>query len=75
MTRGDKRWRLPVTIAAVVYTVMVGISRLYLGVHYPVDVVAGWCVGIAWTLLLWLALHLSTRWRRERAVRLAVPDS
>src|SRR5689334_2344223 len=31
MTWGDKRWRWPVTIAAVVYTAMVGISRLYLG--------------------------------------------
>lgn len=75
MTWGDKRWRWPVTVAAVVYTLMVGISRLYLGVHYPADVLAGWCVGIAWTLFLWLVMRISARWRRERVIRLAVPGS
>jgi membrane-associated phospholipid phosphatase len=71
MTWGDRRWRVPVTIAAVGYMLMVGISRLYLGVHYPVDVVAGWCFAAAWTLLLWLVLRASTRWRRQTIIRLA----
>ncbi|MBS3849554.1 phosphatase PAP2 family protein [Devosia sp. BSSL-BM10] len=36
---------------AVLLTLMVGLSRLYMGVHYPSDVLAGWCLGAAWALI------------------------
>lgn len=42
---------------AVFLTVMVGLSRVYLGVHYPSDVLAGWCVGSAWAILCWSAVQ------------------
>lgn len=36
---------------AVFLTLIVGMSRVYMGVHYPSDVLAGWCLGAAWALL------------------------
>jgi undecaprenyl-diphosphatase len=45
------------------------VSRVYLGVHYPTDVLAGWLMGLSWALLCWLierAIERRTGMRREQ---------
>ena len=44
--------------SAVLLTVMVGLSRVYLGVHYPTDVLAGWSIGAGWALACAMLAHL-----------------
>lgn len=49
------RLRLFILGLAMLCTVGVGFSRVYLGVHYPTDVLAGWALGAAWAMLCWIA--------------------
>lgn len=42
------RWRLPTVILGSVFVAMVGLSRVYFGVHFPSDILAGWVASIAW---------------------------
>jgi undecaprenyl-diphosphatase len=54
--QAQPRMKVYVLVVAVFLTVLVGLSRIYLGVHWPTDVLAGWCLGAAWAILCWFAM-------------------
>ena len=57
-----------VVALAMIATFLAGVSRVYLGVHYPSDVLAGWVAGLAWAVLCWgTATYLQRRGAVEKA--------
>jgi undecaprenyl-diphosphatase len=53
-----KREKVYCLCVAMLLTMLIGASRVYLGVHYPTDVLAGWAVGLSWALLCWIAARI-----------------
>ena len=69
LARLQKRRRLKLYLLAVAIsmTLAIGVSRVYLGVHWPTDVLAGWSAGAAWAVLCWvIARVLQQRGQVER---------
>ncbi len=64
LARSQERKRLKsyFLLVAIFLTFAVGVTRVYLGVHWPTDVLAGWAAGAVWALLCWLlARRLQSR--------------
>jgi undecaprenyl-diphosphatase len=59
---GPRRIKIYVLSVSLILTFLVGLSRIYLGVHWPTDVLAGWCAGATWAVVCWRgALALQRR--------------
>lgn len=58
----DRRLKIYTVLLAILLALLVGFSRVYLGVHWPTDVLGGWLLGALWATLM---LLLSRWWRRR----------
>ncbi len=58
---GERKLKIYIISVAVFLSILIGLSRVYLGVHYPSDVLAGWSVGTTWALLCLLVAHYLQR--------------
>lgn len=65
-----RRLRVYLLCCAAALTFAIGVSRVYLGVHWSTDVLAGWMAGSGWAALWWSIAW----WFRERSLRSAIPS-
>lgn len=56
-TQPKRRLKAYIFVLSVLLTLLVGFSRVYLGVHWPTDVLAGWAAGATWALISWIVLR------------------
>jgi len=61
MAVGRTRWSAVVVVVGAAVALLIGASRIYLGVHWLSDVVAGWAVAVAWLAVLLAVLSLRRR--------------
>jgi membrane-associated phospholipid phosphatase len=62
------QWRAHVTVIAAFCVLLIGVSRPYLGVHFPSDILAGWTAALAWVVGLALSGAHARAWHAGRKV-------
>ena len=62
----QRRFKAYVIGVAVLLTLLVGLTRVYLAAHWATDVLAGWSVGAAWAMALWLVAYAVQRRQQGR---------
>lgn len=58
--RPDPLFKAFAAAMALMFAALIGVSRVYLSVHWPTDILAGWALGVTWTALCWAALWRQT---------------
>ena len=68
LTRAFPRRRFKIFVLGVsmIMALLVGATRIYLGAHWASDVLAGWSVGAAWAMALWLVAYGVERFQEAR---------
>lgn len=60
------KWRFAAILGGILYVLLIAVSRLYLGVHYPTDILGGWLLGLAWVSLVALGCLYVVRQKQAR---------
>ena len=64
----DRAIKIYIISIALFLSLIIGISRIYLGVHYATDVLAGWSIGVAWASFCWLIAHFVEQNKNKKEV-------
>jgi undecaprenyl-diphosphatase len=63
----NTKWRIPSIVVAGLYVISIGFSRLYLGVHYPTDILAGWLLSIVWVVFIASFIYIRMHHKHKAA--------
>ena len=69
----SRAWKIIVIVIAIMLTLYVGFSRIFVGDHYPTDVLAGYALGIAWSGLVYTSVEIISQ-RRQKGQEIAHPQ-
>jgi undecaprenyl-diphosphatase len=69
----ERRLKVFYLTIGIFLTLIVGVSRIYEGVHYPTDVLAGWMIGSSWAILCWVGAQYAL-YRRSRTAPKPLPE-